>query len=289
MKLVTFENLDSTRIGAVTAKGIVDLSAIAADMLSLIRLGAEGLSRAAALVETADKFITLSEVKLLAPIPYPRRNVMCLGLNYAEHAEESLQAKGVKVALPEYPMIFTKGTNSINGPYDDIPYDASISEEIDWEVELGVVLGQSGKNISVAEAMNHVFGYTVLNDISARDLQWKHQQFFKGKSLDGCCPIGPWIVTADEVDEPHNLNVSCRVNGVVKQNSNTRHMIFNIAETIRHLSSGMTLLPGDIIATGTPSGVGFARKPPEFLKAGDLVECEVEGVGKISNRVVAVS
>lgn len=289
MKLVTFENLDSTRIGAVTAKGIVDLSAIAADMLSLIRLGAEGLSRAAALVETADKFITLSEVKLLAPIPNPRRNVMCLGLNYAEHAEESLQAKGVKVALPEYPMIFTKGTNSINGPYDDIPYDASISEEIDWEVELGVVLGQSGKNISVAEAMNHVFGYTVLNDISARDLQWKHQQFFKGKSLDGCCPIGPWIVTADEVDEPHNLNVSCRVNGVVKQNSNTRHMIFNIAETIRHLSSGMTLLPGDIIATGTPSGVGFARKPPEFLKAGDLVECEVEGVGKISNRVVAVS
>ncbi len=287
MKLVTFQTDHGIGVGAVGPKGIVDLSAIAPDMLSLIDLGAEGLSRASALIGAADKFLDLTEVKLLAPIPTPRRNVMCLGLNYAEHAEESLQAKGVKVALPEYPMIFTKGTNSINGPYDDIPFDASISEEIDWEVELGVIVGRSGKNIAAGEAMDYVFGYTVVNDVSARDLQWKHQQFFKGKSLDGCCPIGPWIVTADEIADPHELDVSCRVNGVLKQNSNTRNMIFNIPETIRHLSAGMTLLPGDIIATGTPSGVGFARKPPEFLKAGDLVECEVENVGKISNRVVA--
>jgi 2-keto-4-pentenoate hydratase/2-oxohepta-3-ene-1,7-dioic acid hydratase in catechol pathway len=137
--------------------------------------------------------------------------------------------------------------------------------------------------------MGYVFGYMVLNDVSARDLQWRHKQFFKGKSLDGACPMGPWIVTADEVGDPHNLKVVCRVNGQVKQDSSTTHMIFNVPATIMHLSDGMTLLPGDIIATGTPSGVGFARTPPEFLKSGDVVECEVEGVGLIRNRIVAAA
>jgi 2-keto-4-pentenoate hydratase/2-oxohepta-3-ene-1,7-dioic acid hydratase in catechol pathway len=152
---------------------------------------------------------------------------------------------------------------------------------------LAVVIGRAGANITQEEAAAYVFGYMVLNDVSARDLQWRHKQFFKGKSLDGACPMGPWIVTAEELGDPHNLEIACRVNGLAKQASSTAHMIFDIPSTIRHLSVGMTLLPGDIIATGTPSGVGFARTPPEFLKPGDVVECEVERVGRIRNTVIA--
>ena len=200
---------------------------------------------------------------------------MCLGLNYAEHAEESLIAKGQTVELPEFPIIFTKATTAVNGPTDPFPYNAAVSDKIDYEVELGVIISKAGKNIPPTEAMNYVFGYTVINDISARDLQWQHKQYFKGKSLDGACPMGPWIITADDLN-PTNLHITSRVNGVTKQASNTRHMIFDIPATIDHLSRGMTLLSGDIIATGTPSGVGFARTPPEFLQPGDLLESEIE-------------
>jgi len=288
VKLISFEFEGRTGIGAVEAAGVVELSAVAASMLELIDMGAQGLSGAQAAVASADKYIPFDKVKLLAPIPNPRRNVICLGLNYAAHAMESKSVIGEISPIPEFPVVFTKATTAVNGPYDDFPYDAAVSDKIDWEVELGVIIGKTGKNISPGQAMDHVFGYTVVNDISARDLQRRHRQFFKGKSLDGSCPMGPWIVTAGAIADPHRLQVTTRVNGVVKQDSNTADMIFDVPTTISQLSNGMTLLAGDIIATGTPSGVGSARTPPEFLMPGDWVECEVEGIGSIRNHVVAV-
>ncbi len=230
----------------------------------------------------------LSEVQLAAPIPRPRKNVFCLAVNYREHAQETAHVRGHGGQAPEIPVFFTKAPTAINAPYGEIVIDPAVSTEIDWEVELGVVLSKSGKNIREEDALSYVFGYTVLNDITARDLQARHKQFFKGKSLDGSCPIGPWIVTADEIPDPHNLALRLRVNGETKQDSRTNLMIFSINKAISVLSQGMTLEAGDIIATGTPSGVGFSRTPPEFLKPGDVVEAEVENVGLIRNRVVSV-
>jgi len=287
MKLVTYLRDGVAQIGAVVEDEVIDLSEIAPDMLSLIELGNAGLAQARAAVVASKESTPLADVQLLAPIPTPRRNIMCLGLNYAEHAAESAATGATQPELPDYPVIFTKTTTTANGPFDDIPLHAALTEQLDWEVELAVVIGKAGVNIAVDQAMDFVFGYLVLNDVSARDLQWRHNQFFKGKSLDGACPMGPWIVTADEVGDPHSLNIRSRVNGVIKQDSSTAHMIFNVPQTVMHMSSGLTLLPGDIIATGTPSGVGFARTPPEFLQAGDVVECEVERIGLIRNTVVA--
>ncbi len=229
---------------------------------------------------------TFNDVELAAPIPRPRKNIMCLGLNYAEHAKESAEARGRTANLPEHPVIFTKAPTTVNGPHGDIVIDAAVSEQVDWEAELAVVIGKMGKNIREEDALDYVFGYTVLNDVTARDLQNQHRQYFKGKSIDGYCPMGPWIVTADEVADPQQLPIRLRVNGVIKQESNTSMMIFNIRQIIAILSRGMTLEAGDIIATGTPSGVGFARNPPEFLKAGDVVETEIEGIGTMRNRVI---
>ena len=288
MKLVTYNHAGQRQIGAVKDDGVVNLSAIAPDMLSLIDLGDEGLVQAQAAVNEASQFTPLSSVKLLAPIPDPNRNVMCLGLNYAEHAAEHYSTSGQQTELPDYPIVFNKATTTVNGPFDDIPFDPNVSGEYDWEVELAVIIGRKGKNISREQALDWVYGYTVLNDVSARDLQRRHKQFFLGKSLDGACPMGPWIVTADEVDDPQALRITCQVNDVIKQDSSTKLMIFDVSATIEHLSLGMTLLPGDIIATGTPSGVGFARQPPEFLKAGDVVVCEVEGIGRIKNTVALI-
>lgn len=229
---------------------------------------------------------TLDEVQLAAPIPQPRKNVMCLAVNYSEHAQETAQVRGHSGDIPQIPIFFTKATTTINSPYGEIVIDPAVSNEIDWEVELAVIIGKRGKNIRAEDALSYVFGYTVLNDITARDLQTRHKQFFKGKSLDGSCPMGPWIVTADEIPDPQNLALRLRVNGETKQDSNTRLMIFSISQSISILSAGMTLEPGDIIATGTPSGVGFSRTPPEFLKPGDVVEAEVEHIGIIKNTVV---
>lgn len=285
MRLLTFHSETGPRLGLLRADDTVTpIPAI--DMLTLIEAGESRLKRA----RTGTGFLlSLSSLKLLAPLPELRRNVLCIGMNYREHAAESLRAKGLPVKMPEVPVFFTKATTTINGPYADIPFDATVSTQIDWEVELGVVIGRKGRNIPRAEALDYVFGYTVINDVSARDLQNAHGgQFFKGKSLDGACPLGPWIVTRDEIPDPHALQLRCWVNGVLKQESHTGDMIFDIPTIIEWLSRGMTLLPGDIIATGTPSGVGFARTPPEFLKPGDVVECQVEKIGTLRNRVAAV-
>ena len=286
MKLVTYQINEETAVGAIIEdQRIVPLTTVAPDMLSLIESGSEGLERAQSVVAAATETILLENVRLLAPIPIPRRNIMCLGKNYAAHAEESHRAWGDKVELPKFPLFFTKSTTTVNGPYDDIPYNSNVSTAIDFEAELLVIIGQAGKNITRKQAMAHVFGYSIMNDVTARDLQRQHKQFFKGKSLDGHAPMGPWIVTTSEIPNPHNLRVSCHVNGQEKQNGNTNQMIFDISETIAQLSLGMSLLPGDLIATGTPSGVGFARTPPEFLKPGDVVTCSVEGIGSIRNRI----
>lgn len=286
MKLVTFAYNGRTTIGAVVQDQIVDLSHLAPDMQRFIELGTAGLTAAQTAVSTTSHTIPLTAVNLLAPLPTPRRNVICLGLNYSEHVKESYGARGQQVQLPETPIVFTKATTAVSGPTDPIPYDPAVTTQLDWEVELAVIMGRSGKNIPAAAAMEYVYGYTVLNDISARDLQMAGKQYFKGKSLDGACPIGPWIVTADELPDPHNLRLICRVNGVVKQDGRTDLMIFNIPTTIAYLSLGMTLLPGDIIATGTPDGVGFARTPPEFLQPGDVLESEIERIGLLRNPVV---
>jgi 2-keto-4-pentenoate hydratase/2-oxohepta-3-ene-1,7-dioic acid hydratase in catechol pathway len=226
-------------------------------------------------------------VTLLAPIPRPRKNVMCLGLNYLEHAEETANQIGRTGKAPQYPIVFTKCPTSVIGHEATIPFDADTCSQLDWEAELGVVLGKGGKKISRETALAHVFGYTVINDVSARDIQLNHKQYFLGKSLDGGCPMGPWIVTADEIADPQALSIACRVNGVTKQASSTRNMIFDVATIIAWLSRGMTLEAGDVIATGTPSGVGFVREPPEYLLPGDVVECEVAGVGVLRNVISA--
>jgi 2-keto-4-pentenoate hydratase/2-oxohepta-3-ene-1,7-dioic acid hydratase in catechol pathway len=283
MRLATFLHNDTPTLGIVQNDSIIPIPG--SSMLDAINQGPTVLALPPVGAPTP---IPLSSVTLLAPIPNPIRNVICLGLNYAEHAKESAAARGIVAKIPTVPVIFTKATNTVNGPFASIPFDKEVSSDIDWEVELGVIIGKRGKNIKAEDAMQYVFGYTVINDVSARDLQTAHTQFFKGKSLDGACPMGPWIVTADEVADPHNLAIRCRVNDVVKQDGNTSDMIFKIPFIIEWLSRGMTLEAGDIIATGTPSGVGMARTPPEWLKPGDVVECEVEGVGTIRNTIASV-
>ncbi len=227
--------------------------------------------------------VPLEDATLLAPIPVPRRNVICMGLNYADHAEESMRAKGREVVLPEHPVVFTKATTSVTGPDSEIVLEPDVTEQMDWEVELALVMGRGGRHIAAADALQHVFGYTIINDLSARDLQFRHKQFFLGKSLDSACPMGPWITTVDEVEDPQALDIRCRVNGEMKQEANTSLMIFGIARTIEILSGILRLQPGDIIATGTPAGVGFARTPPQYLRPGDRVECEIAGLGVLRN------
>ena len=257
------------------------------DMVSLIRSGRAGLAQARKAVRSyKGNGIALSSIRVLAPIPRPAKNVFCVGWNYLEHFTEGAKARPHVTAPPSHPTFFTKAPTTVNGPYDRIPLHAGVTEKVDWEVELGVIIGRGGINIREADAMKHVFGYTVVNDVSAREVQRRHgQQWFKGKSLDGHCPMGPWIVTADRVKDWWDLRVVTRVNGVIKQDSNTRHMYFKLPRIIAELSAGLTLEPGDIISTGTPGGVGHARTPPEFLHAGDLLETEIVGIGLLRNRI----
>ncbi|HVC75948.1 MAG TPA: fumarylacetoacetate hydrolase family protein [Candidatus Micrarchaeaceae archaeon] len=302
MRLLMFEHESGRRLGVLAgerSETVIDLTELAAitgsapppaDMMALIDAGDAGMDSVKQLVAKlkpsagAPIAHPLTDVKVLAPLDPPRGNVIAIGRNYAKHAAETA-AKGEK---PKPPTVFSKAITSITGPNAEIPIDAGVSEEIDWEVELGVVIGKAGINITKAEALEHVFGYTVINDVTARDIQsdWGGQ-YFKGKSLDASCPSGPWVVTRDEIEDPQALNLRLTVNGTLKQDGTTSEMIHPVDSIIEWVSVGMTLLPGMMIATGTPDGVGFARKPAEFIHVGDVVEAEVEGIGTLRNKFVA--
>ncbi|UCG40888.1 MAG: fumarylacetoacetate hydrolase family protein [Acidimicrobiia bacterium] len=228
--------------------------------------------------------IALADVALMAPLD-PIRNVLCVGWNYLPHFEEGAVVHGDR-ELPTRPNFFSKMTGSVIGPFDRIPSHQGVTEKLDWEVELGVVIGKQVVDLTPENALDAVAGYVVAQDISAREVQLKRGgQWFKGKSLDGTCPIGPWLVDAKAIDDPQDLDLSCSVNGAVKQSSNTRHMIFDIVELLVELSAGSTLYPGDLFLSGTPEGVGQSRTPPEFLQPGDVLESTVEGIGTIRNPV----
>jgi 2-keto-4-pentenoate hydratase/2-oxohepta-3-ene-1,7-dioic acid hydratase in catechol pathway len=297
MRLVMFQGGDGApALGAVTDKGIMPVGGpnsgdVPDSMLPFIDAGPDAWAQARReLASTTREPFSLDDATVMigAPIARPRRNVFCVGLNYRAHAAEAAAAQGQDLVLPEYPSLFTKPSNTVIGPDAVIEIVPAISERVDWEVELAIVIGVGGRDIPASKALDHVFGYTVGNDISARDVQARHGgQYFKGKSFDTFCPIGPWIVTADEIPDPGVLGLRLRVNGVEKQNSNTRDLIFGVPAIIESLSQGLTLEAGDIILTGTPEGVGFARTPPEFLKDGDVVEAEIEQIGVLRNTVRA--
>ena len=295
MKLITCHYRNETHLGVMDGERVL-LPALRggwreryADMLALIDAGARGLDELREFIAGAGAGIAVAmrDVRLLAPIPRPRQNVICLGWNYADHVQETAAKSGRENKLPEHPVVFTKDASSVAGPCDDFVHDAGVSRRMDWEVELGVVVGRAARKVGKSDALAHVFGYTVINDITARDLQKRHKQFFIGKSLPGSCPMGPCIVTADEIPDPQNLALSSRLNGVVKQDSTTASQIFDVATVIAILSQGLALEPGMVISTGTPEGVGYARNPPEYLQPGDVIECEVENIGTLANRIVA--
>ena len=285
MRLLMFRTGGGRRLGALREDGeeVIEL-AEPADVLELIDAGEGGLARVrSAVAGGKGRSHRLGDLELLAPLDAPRGNVIAIGRNYQKHAEET--AMGHE---PSPPTVFTKAITSLTEPFADIAIDPSVSDKIDWEVELAVVIGRRGANVKRAQARPYVFGYMALNDVTARDIQsgWGGQ-YFKGKSLDRSSPTGPWLVTADEIPDPQSLELRLRINGAVKQDGNTGDMIYPVDALIEWVSKGMTLLPGSIIATGTPDGVGFARTPPEFLRPGDLMETEVEGIGTLRNRIVA--
>jgi 2-keto-4-pentenoate hydratase/2-oxohepta-3-ene-1,7-dioic acid hydratase in catechol pathway len=286
VRLITFRAGGQARVGVMRDDDeLVEIDE-PGDMLGLIEGGADGLAAArSALSSSRAKAHRLAAVELLAPIPLPRGNVIAIGRNYQKHAEESARKEGYE---PQPPTIFTKAITSLTEPFADIAIDPSISDQIDWEAELALVIGKRGANIRRADARPYIFGYMALNDVTARDIQngWGGQ-YFKGKSLDRTCPTGPWIVTADEIPDPQSLAVRLRLNGKLEQDGNTRDMIYPVEALIEWTSKGMTLLPGTIMATGTPDGVGFWRTPSETLEPGDVMETEVEGVGRLRNRIVA--
>jgi 2-keto-4-pentenoate hydratase/2-oxohepta-3-ene-1,7-dioic acid hydratase in catechol pathway len=265
-------------------------------VLALIAGGEAALARAREALDQAkghagDKRLwrPLSEVRLLAPIPRPPKNVFCTGRNYKLHIEEGAREQGVEVKFPPVPEFFTKPPTAVIGPEAEIRLDTKLTKALDYEVEFAIVIGQECRDVKASEALDVVFGYTVLNDVSARDLQRAHGQWFKGKALDTSCPIGPHIVTADEFGSPNDAQLTLRVNGETRQDSTTADLLFDCATIIESLSQGLTLEPGDIICTGTPSGVGYAMKPPALLKDGDIVEAEVVGIGVLRNTVRAVA
>ncbi len=298
MRLVTYQLLNTTELktGILIGKDqVLDIVAectsrksiaIVSTMLDIIRGGEPTLALLHEIAAAPKKEpILLNKALLKAPIPRPTKNIFCVGWNYLEHFSEGGNMLKDDRELPKYPVFFSKAPTAVNGPYDVIPFDEKISTQLDWEVELGVVIGTTAKNIAEPDAMKHIFGYTIINDVTWRDVQRRHGgQWFKGKSLDGTCPMGPCIVTADEIDAT-NLNIECRVSGVTKQKSNTKHLYFKIPRLIHDLSEGMTLEAGDVISTGTPEGVGFARTPPEWMKHGDLLETEIEGIGIMRNPI----
>jgi 2-keto-4-pentenoate hydratase/2-oxohepta-3-ene-1,7-dioic acid hydratase in catechol pathway len=282
VKLATFDAGAGPRVGRIDGDTIVPLRGVA-DMVSLIASGT--------LPRDGEAPRPVAEVTLLAPILRPRRNVFCVGWNYSEHFTEGMKTRGPDALqqIPDHPALFSKNPAAVVGPGTPVWHPAPISDQLDWEVELAVVIGRGGRDIAAADALDHVFGYTIGNDVSVRDVQrqWHGGQWFKGKNFDTHLPLGPWIVTADEIPDPQSLRIRSSINGVSKQDSSTKHMVFDVRRIIAELSMGLTLEAGDVILTGTPEGVGMGRTPPEWLKVGDLMELEIERIGILRNPIAA--
>ena len=283
MKLVTYLENSEEKVGALTPAGDRIIPIPVADMNTLIEtMTFDDLT--AALDDSSS--VPLAEVALCAPIPRPRQDVLCLGMNYKSHEEECAQYDADSFTLQQPAAVyFSKRVAEAVAPGGYIEPHTRLTAKLDYEVELAVIIGKAARDVNPEDAADYIFGYTILNDVSARDLQTGHTQWYFGKSLDGFTPIGPWIVTADEIPFPPALDISASVNGEVRQQSNTAQLIHTIPKVIAELSSGMTLLPGTIIATGTPSGVGMGFDPPRFLHPGDTVECFIEGIGTLTNTV----
>jgi 2-keto-4-pentenoate hydratase/2-oxohepta-3-ene-1,7-dioic acid hydratase in catechol pathway len=292
MKLVTYHKKDEYGIGAVIGDYILDITKETKthSILSFLNLGEEGFKKVSNAIKKTKIKIELNDItgllklnvtKLAAPIPKTRKNIVCLGLNYAEHVKES----GSNRDLPPNPVFFTKPSTTITGPNDPVIYNKAV-QRLDYEVELAFVIGKKGKYISKDDAYEHIAGFMVFQDISARTLQSQHLQWYRGKSQDTFAPMGPYLVTKDEIEDPMNLNIWCKVNGEIRQNANTKDMIFDIKTIVSTLSDGITLEVGDVFATGTPSGVGTAH-PLGLLKVGDIIESGIEGIGKLRNVIIS--
>lgn len=299
MKLLTYLTSDNEQRAAfIHNNKVVDLEdfgdvanfPLPSTILELIDMGFEVVAEINSLLEDvseaelAEISYNLSEIQILAPIPKPRKNIIGIGLNYTEHVAESARTLDTTGKLPQKPIIFSKPPTTVTGPNTNILLNPKLTQQLDWEVELAVVIGKKGKYVAKEDAMDYVFGYTIINDISARDCR-REGQWIVSKGQDTFAPMGPYLVTKDEIENPHNLNLSLKLNGVEKQNSNTQFMLFNINDLIEDLSTVFTIEPGDIIATGTPAGVGAGRNPQEWMKDGDVVECYVEKIGKLTNTV----
>lgn len=300
MRLVTFIYAEQQHTGLLLGESVLPLAEMVrsseleldvSTVLGIVRSPKDKLDTLSELSRRASEFssafIPLGSVKLLAPIPHPVRNVFCVGRNYLEHIKEGLPGKPTEVALPVVPQFFSKATHAVNAPNGDVRLDASLTSKLDYEVELAVVIGRGGRDISKAAALDHVFGYCVANDFTARDLQRRHDQWFKGKSLDTTFPFGPAIVTKEEINNINDLKITLSVNCELRQHAQVAQMIFDIPAIIEYLSAGLTLESGDIISTGTPSGVGYAMTPPNYLKVGDVVESHIDELGTLRNTIVA--
>ena len=287
MKLITYRQNGAEHVGALTEDGTGVLPLPVPDMNTLIETMTLTDLRSAVSAAERGAALALSDVELLAPIPRPRQDVLCLGMNYLAHAEEAARysADAFRKERP-VAVYFSKRVSEAGRPDGIIPRHAGLTDRLDYEAELAVVLGRTARNVKAADAADCIFGYTVLNDVSARDLQTGHKQWYFGKSLDGATPMGPVLVTADEIAYPPALEITCRVNGELRQQSNTSLLITSIGQILEELTAGMTLLPGTIIATGTPAGVGMGFDPPKFLQSGDVVECAIEGIGTLRSTVV---
>ena len=283
MKLVTYLQNGKEAVGVLSVDGSVVRPLPFADMNTLIEAPREQLLAAA---EAAQDALPLSAVTLLAPIPRPRQDIICLGMNYRDHLTEAANYDSAFAKERPVTVYFSKRVSQAVAPEGFIERHADLTNRLDYENELAVIIGKSAKNVKAADAADYIFGYTIVNDVSAREVQTSHKQFYFGKSLDGFTPMGPCITTADEIAFPPALTLTTRVNGELRQNSNTELLLNSIAEIIEELSSGMTLLPGTIIATGTPAGVGMGFDPPKFLKPGDVVECTIAGIGTLRNTVL---
>jgi 2,4-didehydro-3-deoxy-L-rhamnonate hydrolase len=275
------------RLCAFRQDGEIGYGVVEDDAVRVIP-GARSIVDASAAFDGTGPRLALAGLELEAPVQPIRRNAFCVGWNYDDHFAEGAAVRGASGAqdIPDRPTFFTKSTGAVIGPFDMIERHAAITETLDWEVELAVLIGRDGRDIAEADALDHVLGYTIANDVSARNVQRGHGgQWFRGKSLDGTCPIGPWVVTPDELGSLASRSITCRVNGETMQSATLGDLHFGIERIVAELSSGLTLLAGDVILTGTPSGVGFARTPPLFLATGDVVESEIEGIGTLRNEV----